>query len=134
MNNSYDDIRSRIAEAPLWWDENAVPRYGEFDHQAMADIYAGARALIRISCQGCGHVFDVGMSWSRYEAPDLEDVPYLAYCDPPNIECCAAGPTMTSNSLRVLQWWSRVNDDREWQRMPEFEVLMRDHPDYVGER
>lgn len=134
MNNTYQDIRSRIAEPPTWWDESAVPRYGAFDHTAMEDIYAGARALIRISCQNCGHLFDVGLSWNRYDAPSLADVPFMGYGDPPNVGCCASGPTMSSDSLRVLQWWSRVNDDREWQRMPEFEVLMRDHPDYEGPR
>ena len=128
MNNTYDDIRSRIPEPPTWWDENAVPRYGEFDHTKMADIYARTRALIRISCQNCGHQFDVARSWS-YDSPKVKDAPFLHYGDPPNIQCCSSGPTMSSNSLRVLQLWQREVGHR-WVRVPEMEVVMTDHPDY----
>jgi hypothetical protein len=30
MNNCYDDTRAMTDKMPLWWDENAVPRYCEF--------------------------------------------------------------------------------------------------------
>lgn len=124
MNNSYEDIRSRIAEPPTWFDESAVPRYGQFNHENMEDIYAKTRALVRVACQCCRKEFWVAMSWGRYESPSLEDVPFLQYGDPPNVGCCASGPTMCTELLRVGQWW-QCNENHEWERRPEFEGSVR---------
>jgi hypothetical protein len=44
MYRRYDDILSRIAEEPTWFDEHAVPRYCTFAPDQIANIYA-ARQL-----------------------------------------------------------------------------------------
>lgn len=65
MNESYEDIRSRIPEPPTWFDEEAVPRYCSFHPTRCADIYADEAALVEISCQACGTHFLVAFS-SQY--------------------------------------------------------------------
>ena len=32
MHEPYDDIKSRVAEEPSWYDENGTPRYGDYGH------------------------------------------------------------------------------------------------------
>ncbi len=148
MNESYDDIRSRIAEPPQWWDEHAVPRYVPFAPRWLADIYADECALVLIACQNCGHEFPVAMSSSmgsavravmlrkedvtletmrRYSVAASIETGAIHYGDPPNIECCPAGPTMNCDDLRVLQFWRRergaVND---WVRVAELERVLPD--------
>ena len=53
MDRNYLDISSRIAEAPTWFDECAVPRYCQFYPQYMANIYAREGVLVEIACQFC---------------------------------------------------------------------------------
>ena len=134
MNHHFEDIRSRIAEEPQWWDEHAVPRYCPFAPNEVADIYAVEVALVRIECQACGTAFKVAFSWGRYVMGRNEDGTVwckthppidprtLHYGDPPNAGCCASGPTMNSEPQRVLEWWRR--DYCEWQRVPENEVAI----------
>ncbi len=143
MNESYRDIRSRIAEPPDWWDEHAVPRYGAFSPQHIADIYADECALVLIACQSCGASFPVAMSSgtstatlmaARREGPITAEALRrysvsagiergdIHYGDPPNIECCPGGPTMNCDDLRVLQFWRRENGD--WHRVVELERVL----------
>ena len=102
MNHSYSDIRSRIAEAPIWFDEHAVPRYEPFAIDGLSNIYAIEACLVGIACQGCDARFLVAFSWSwmdydrdgpwsggpwhRWHTP--AHVKDLHYGDPPNVECC----------------------------------------------
>lgn len=152
MHHHYDDIRSRIAEAPLWWDENAVPRYCTFAPGAGADIYCDEIALVEIACQGCDTRYLVAMSHgsTRWGAKGLElhgmwtreDVERFHYGDPPNAQCCAAGPTMNCIDLRVVEFW-RHHDPQytkpdphlggtrvctegyfDWRRVPELEIRL----------
>jgi hypothetical protein len=51
----------------------------------------------------------------RVEADEIH------YGDPPNVECCPAGPTMNSVPLRVVEFWRR-GVPRDWERVPELEV------------
>lgn len=124
MHETYDDIRSRIQELPKWFDEYAVPRYCEFHPEHCADIYARQACLLRIECQGCGREFRVAMSWSGYD--EIEALDWLVeqktihYGDPPNVECCASGPTMNSVPRRVLQFWRRTRP--EWERVSGLEI------------
>lgn len=135
MRNSYDDITSRIQEPPAWFDENGAPRYGEFAPKLLPDIYANEAALVEIACQNCRAVFKVAFSHSSMDdvrarmmgrsPSSLEDAVRarsLAYGDPPNAGCCPAGPTMTSDAVRVLKFWRRSAFD--WQRAPELEVIL----------
>ena len=132
MHHHYDDIRSRIAEEPRWWDEYAVPRYCAFSPGEVADIYAHEVALVEIACQACGARFAVAWSRQRHEMSRNEDGKFWVrearpfdphafhFGDPPNAGCCAPGPTMNCDDLRVLECWRRENF--EWVRQPEKEV------------
>jgi len=135
MHEYYKDIINKIAEEPQWFDEFAVPRYCEFGPRRLADIYANVCALVLIACQSCGEQFKVAFSQNamdkvRYKLmfPDKE-LPSLAaqikaktihYGDPPNIECCPAGPTETCINIKVLQYWKR--DKFEWVRDKSLEI------------
>jgi hypothetical protein len=124
-----------------------VPRYCAFEPGEADNIYADKVALVRITCQGCAHAFKVCYSSTNYDTqlPDREDLAsYLrftaleetfvelegggryrrefAYGDPPNINCCAAGPTMTAVPDLVLEFWRR--NSGEWERVPELEIAV----------
>lgn len=45
----------------------------------------------------------------------------LHYGDPPNVGCCAAGATMNSIPLYVIQFWKR--GDLKWERVHGFETF-----------
>ena len=135
MNNNYKDIRDRIPECPKWFNEYAVPRYCEFHPDNVANIYAEEVALVLIECQDCRQEFIVAFSQSvmdrvRFDmihpgtlyqtiADKIKDKT-IHYGDPPNTDCCAAGPTMNSNPIRVLEYWSKKHLD--WKRDKTFEV------------
>ncbi len=141
MNHDYMDIISRIDEPPLWWDEYAVPRYCEFSPRVNANIYADEVVLLLIQCQGCGQHYKVCLSSDLMKRirflPDEETgkdytmLPTLAesiqsgsigYGDPPHTDCCAAGPTMSSVSVRVLEYWTKPKSGWEKERKPELEI------------
>lgn len=133
MNHSYEDIISRIAGPPLWWDEHAVPRYCEFSPNVTANIYAIECVLLLIACQSCETEFHVCMSQSAWQTHESGRAlaSYIAddeihYGDPPNAcpDSCA-GSTMNSVPLRVEQYWIR---EHEWVRKPEHERII--HPDW----
>lgn len=138
MHRNYHDIISRINEPVKWFDENAVPRYDDFAPTRIANIYSHACCLLLIECQACGKEFRVAMSRDRFflEWPDLvdddvrlmPDIQTLSYGDPPNVECCPAGPTMSSETKRVIEFWQRdrANGMPDWTRQPEFEVEVTD--------
>jgi hypothetical protein len=133
MHHHYGDIRSRIAEPPTWWDENGVPRWGEFTPDAASYIYAAQTVLLLIECQSCETEFKVCMTgqdyaWPRFEKPTAETMiknplekavreGTLHYGDPPNADCCMAGPTMNSVPRTVLEFW---DDDK---RRPDLEGI-----------
>lgn len=125
MNHHYRDIRDKAGE-PLWWDENAVPRYCEFGPRETANIYAREAALVLIRCQDCGAEFKVAFSYSPW--PDREKISdqiktdVIHYGDPPNADCCPAGPTMNSVPVRVLEFWTQTDLVTDgWRRVPDLE-------------
>lgn len=140
MNHSYEDIRSRINEPPQWFDESAVPRYVPFEPDHLSNIYAREAALVEIACQACATRFKV--AFSRCTMDDVREIgagrkPRLLadaitektihYGDPPNVHCCAAGPTMNSDPLRVLEYWRRDDTtDHEWSRNQALEIDVSD--------
>ena len=133
MKRFYKDILQRIPESPMWFDEHGVPRYGEFKPTEIANVYAQACALVLIQCQNCASPFSVAMSWDRLDTlrtpTNVEQIRTLHYGDPPNVECCRSGPTMNCLDLRVFQWW-RKDPGHEWLRVPEFEIVLPDHPEF----
>ena len=136
MHNHYKDILSLSASPPVWFDEHAVPRFCPFSPRVCANIYADECVLMRIRCQACGHKFLVCMSSSREErlvhealykrgvASTLAECvrkKAIQYGDPPNIECCPAGPTMGSDAERVIEFWSRQGVS-DWFRNRDLEI------------
>jgi hypothetical protein len=110
MHATHDDIISRIGTPPVWFDEHAVPRYCAFTPHRSASIDIGEIALIKITCQGCGRVFHVALSAVNAPSQSIAEAiraKTLHYGDPPNIECCVAGPSMNSVPRRVLEYWHR---------------------------
>jgi len=105
------------------------------------NIYADECALVHIACQNCGHQFHVCFSDSKSQrmlerASGMRERRTLAdairaktihYGDPPNVDCCAAGPTMNCDDIQVLEYWHRP--DFEWTRVPELEISVEDEKD-----
>lgn len=122
VNVDYSDITER-AGPPIWWDENAVPRYVPFAPKH-CDIYAREVVLMVIACQGCRTEFNVAMSSvaNRYDLSEGHPTLLFLYGgpphfgDPPNAGGCPAGPTMNVDFVRVLEHWVREN--HQWTRCP----------------
>lgn len=109
MFNHYADLIALTSEPPRWFDEHAVPRFVDFEPIKAANIYAQEVALVEIGCQSCGCSFNVAFS-SGSRGRGLLSVAIventLHYGDPPNMNCCPAGPTMNSEPRRVLEYWT----------------------------
>lgn len=158
MHHDYQDILALTDQPPVFWQQGGVPRFAAFSPQAVPDIYADEAALVQIRCQVCGHPFDVCFTSSatdrlarsfrvarnaskaakiseRYRISEQVRAGTLHYGDPPNVGCCPAGPTMSSEAVRVIEFHRRnhqqyVRDGRitnyeayaAWQRVPELET------------
>lgn len=128
MKANYHDIMGLIDQNPLWFDEHGVPRYVKFHPTEAANIYAQEVVLLQVGCQGCEAVFQVAMSLDREQfiqqgksLHERIEARELEYGDPPNTECCRAGPTMGSEPQRVLEyWWRQLGVG--WSRNERFEV------------
>lgn len=133
MLNDYLDIRRRIPEPPEWFDENGVPRYDEPHPSLCPNIYADEVVFFEIACQCCGARYVVERNWQRRDSsPSLTErvnQKDLHYGDPP-CWACAAGSSMTSDSIRTLQFWTRLNSNHsDWALVPELEGLSLDKGD-----
>jgi hypothetical protein len=133
MHHTFDDIRSRIAEPPTWFDSNGTPRYGEFTPGACPNIYADEVALVEIGCQSCGECFMVEMhhplmepEWTLKEHILNSEGALVHYGDPPAHGC--VGDTMNCLDLRVVQYWHHKDDSvmLEWERVAELEIALPD--------
>lgn len=90
-----------------------MPRFCEFEPNKAASIYCSEVALVEVCCQGCKHIFHVAFSslnMGTVRIADAIKTNALHYGDPPNVRCCAGGPTMNSEPQRVLQYWSRYHE------------------------
>jgi hypothetical protein len=127
VHESYEDITSKLG-TPLWWDEVGCPRYEPFNVHMLNDIYAKEAVLLEIACQNCAHRFMVAMSRSFFNSATplhiLIRSGTLHYGDPPNYGCCAGGPTMNCDDLRVHQYWRKARKPYEMIRVPAFEVAL----------
>lgn len=126
MNRYYDDILKLTTEPPTWFDEQTVPRYCKFTPDWLG--FTDEAALVEIACQCCQRKFRVAFSRDRFEshkygATLAESIRAkdLDYGDPPNVDCCASGPTMTTETQRVLEYWRR-EPFHEWSRDSTLEV------------
>jgi hypothetical protein len=154
MFQHYSDILTRIAEPPRWFDEQGVPRYCQFAPAEIANIYAHECALLEIACQGCGQTFIVALDqkaanesiampgqkaqWQKLA--ELIRSHRIEYSDLPNVDCCGAGPSMTSVTKRVLEYWYRWEEtytergstavfvrarSGDWKRDPSLEIEIK---------
>jgi hypothetical protein len=140
MHNAYQDIRTRISEPPLWWDEYAVPRYVPFTPREVGNIYAREVVLLEIACQACSTRYHVAMSFDmiqhalgRASLADRINDGSIHYGDPPNA-CpapCLAGASMNCFDLRVVEFWRRERLD--WIRDPALERVLPDITDLESE-
>jgi len=131
MNSSYKDIldlADKTGDKPKWFDTNGVPRFCDFHPKYSPNIYAEEVVLLKIACQGCSHQFDVELNVDLFEHVQNKNFEKFSlrpkdiyYGDPPNIGCCPAGPTMSSISLYVVEFW--INENFTWVRHSEFENL-----------
>lgn len=130
MHAYYHDLLMFFAcscRSPQWFGERGVPRFCEFNPENRTNVYAKEIALAEIACQSCGQKFLVEFSFTDMQAAvgsaslrDAIEGKFLDYGDPPNVQCCAAGPTMTSEMIRVVQFWRR--DRLVWTRDQKYEV------------
>jgi len=126
MHPAYEDITSRIADPPKWFDANGVPRYDKFTPNISSNVYADEVALLKIACQQCGQEMFVEVIHDRMMAAahgrsvptlvermmawdGLGDLP-LHYGDPPRHEPsdggdCIGGDTMNCIDLRLVELW-----------------------------
>jgi hypothetical protein len=137
VKGSYPEIMAAMGE-PKWWNEYGAPRYCDFSPQESANIYASEVVLSLIACQSCGHEFKVCFSQSETDIARsartlgsyIKDCD-LHYGDPPNSNCCMAGPTMNSIPIKVLEYWDRGKAYSDWERRPELEIDIM--PDWAKE-
>ena len=126
MKQEYRDITSRIKEPPLWWDEEGVPRYEPFRPTMCGDIYAQQAVLLEISCQACHRRFFVAgtsrLPMARNPVVNVSSWRTSGYGDPPYDPDCPAGNTMTSETIRVVQFWRWKNG--KWRRVRKLEVRL----------
>jgi hypothetical protein len=104
MFTEYSDILDKIPEAPQW--------------------------LAEIACFGCLTIYKLACSSLDFEAHERIGLPMadairrgdLQLCDPPNPGCCRDGPSTGCYNLKILQYWCRRNDGRNWTRDPSLEI------------
>lgn len=133
MKAQFDDIIKR-AGTPAWYDVDGIPRYGEFNPDDVANIYANHIAFIHVGCQNCYETFYVtnhchkgiaeadrriiGLDNPEISLPSKGDIGWFRYGDPPRHNCI--GDTMNSIPLEVLKFY--IKEDGEYIRHPEYEV------------
>lgn len=134
MLRSYEDITKRLG-APLWWDDNGVPRYDAFDPDLLG-VYDRLALLLLIECQACEREFHVAIALdglavhcsnllsengalNRKAAAEV-GVYAFHYGDPPPHDCI--GDTMNSTMKKVEEAWCK-EAAVDWVRVPELEAL-----------
>lgn len=143
MTPEYEDIKSRIAEPPTWYDDHGVPRYGKFCVRNAPNIYANEVALVEIGCQGCELTWLV--SFTRSSMDDIRAkimgrepqtiaesirAGSLHYGDPPShVETDHAGSTMNCIDWRVIEYWHIPPNTWDWVRDQSLEINLPDWTD-----
>lgn len=138
MKAKYSDIRNLTDAEPLWFDEHGVPRYAVFEPGLSPNIYANEVALLEISCQLCKQSIFVELNSCRTQTM-LRDQNSLSdaikekacyYGDPPihgDERGLCGGATMTSDTVRVAQFWKK--DRFDWVRDSEMEIEIDGEPE-----
>lgn len=136
MKAKYEDIREKIKEEPLWYDQGGTPRYSKFHPNLSPDIYADEVILLEIACQDCGRRFFVEMDYSvhvkifdrhmesfsnrlrKWLKEGRTNWCPVHYGDPPIHDC--VGDTENCWNIRIIEFWKRGEFD--WKRDKEFEI------------
>lgn len=121
MHENYNDIKKRIKEQPVWYDQNGTPRYDKFHPDYCPDIYSNNVALLLIACQSCGQKFHVEMHTSYFGFNSTNLPSKWHYGDPPIHGC--AGDTMNCDDLAVLEFWQRKGIGN-WRRNKKLEGVI----------
>lgn len=106
MKNNYSDIIAKAGK-PFWYNENGVPRYTEFHPFKCVHKDSDEVALVEVKCQSCGESFLVALTLPAADRLTQINGKSLHYGDPPNVGCCCAGPTMSSEFNAIIQVWTR---------------------------
>lgn len=135
MKASYEDIKKRIVDPILWYDENGVPRYAKFYPDLSSNIYAKEIILLEIACQHCHKKFLVEMTFSNFDRIFIKDKKSLSerldlfikeknclmspvhYGDPLAHNC--VGDTENCIDLRVVEFWL---DELKYKRVTKYEI------------
>jgi hypothetical protein len=80
VHQYYEDILSRIAEEPVWFDEYAVPRYCGFAPTKLANIYSRETTLAEVTCQVCKRSFYIAFSKYNWPSGTIADAIHLDHC------------------------------------------------------
>jgi hypothetical protein len=133
MWEGYADILSKLGK-PLWWDDNAVPRYCPFSPERVG-VYNDIIVLFTIECQECAKRMKVVRSFECHseeeKAKALESLKHIHFGDPPFHYCSGSGESMGSCSVRINEVWiKKFFDERSEDFTPE---LWRRHPELEGE-
>jgi hypothetical protein len=114
----YSDILSRISDEPVWWLDG-VPRFSPFKPDDVC-VYSADTILVHTECQGCRKRYDVAVH-GAFLREKIAYMSSLDLADPPNA-CCRVGPTMSSDEIKILEYWKPVPfPKRGWERVPEWE-------------
>jgi len=127
MNRPYDDLLALSDRKPSFFQQGGIPRWAPFQAGYSTSPYTVDCAIAEIACQLCDTRFHVLMeSGSRDKETILQRIraKNLQYLDPPNVGCCRGGPSMTAETIRVLEYWAR-EETFQWKRDPEAEVVFR---------
>lgn len=115
-----------------------MPRYDPYQ-PGMQSVYANYDALIEIRCQSCGRVFLVGCCASQFEVgrcehggtviktvlPTVANPGFVWWGDAPSHEVSGgrcAGNTMSSELVRVVEFWECTGQMPEWTRVSKLEI------------
>jgi hypothetical protein len=113
---------------PIWYNKAGTIVFEPFRPQ-LATVFGTQCALILIRCQACGTEFQVAddnlrsyrRTWNLKDAFahgtwDYGDAPETA-------DCCPVGYSMTTEPVRLLEFWEReIGKDWVKQELPPFVV------------
>lgn len=127
MDRHYEDLLGLTDQKPSFFQQGGVPRWTPFQAGDSTSPYTVDCAIVEIACQMCDTRFHVLMeSGSRDRETILQRIQAknLQYLDPPNVGCCRGGPSTTSETVRVIEYWAR-QETFQWKRDPQAEVAFR---------
>lgn len=120
MHPDYRDIKKRIKQKPKWYDMNGVPRYEKFKPSLASSIYLTNVLLIEIACRECNKRFLVEYYNQDSDLNYDKNYESIHYGDPPRHDNCT-GEVIDCIDLRVVEFWSRMDKNFDWERIKKYE-------------